>query len=134
MVNAVVPATTSGTGTSKGRAAKPTPRAIYARAGAVVTVVLMTVVGATSPALADALPNGGAGTAPPGVGANVGTVVSWVAWIVFTIAILSLFFTAFKMMTAHHRGEGGQQTAGLLYVFGGTMVAAAASGLVGALA
>jgi hypothetical protein len=134
MVNAVVPATTSGTGTSMKRAGKPNTRAIYARAGAALTVVLMTVAGAANPAFADALPDGGSGTTPPGVGANVDTVVGWVAWIVFTIAILGLFFTAFKMMTAHHRGEGGQQTAGLLYVLGGTVVAAAASGLVGALA
>jgi len=80
------------------------------------------------------LPSPGAGTAPPGVGAPVGTIVSWVAWIIFAIAILGLFFSAFKMITAHHRGEGGQQTASLLYVLGGTIVAAAASSIIGVLA
>lgn len=134
MVTAAVPALRSGTDTSMSRAATRKARAWYAKVGAVVTIVLMALVGSANAAFADALPNPGDGTTPPGVGTNVDTIVAWAAWIIFTIAILGLFFTAFKMMTAHHRGEGGQQTAGLLYVLGGTIVAAAASGLVGALA
>jgi hypothetical protein len=148
VVHATVPASRGGTDTSTGQAAKRSARAFYARAGAGATVVAMTLVATTYTAYAAAggtavttvpasggggLPNPGAGTAPPGVGTSVNTIVSWAAWIIFAIAILGLFFTAFKMMTAHHRGEGGQQTAGLLYVLGGTIVAAAASSLIGAL-
>jgi hypothetical protein len=155
VVHATVPASRGGTDTSTGQAAKRSARGFYAKAGAGATVVAMALVATTYTAYAaaavttvpaggsvttvpasglGALPNPGAGTAPPGVGTSVDTIVSWAAWIVFAIAILGLFFTAFKMMTAHHRGEGGQQTAGLLYVLGGTIVAAAASSLIGALA
>jgi hypothetical protein len=38
------------------------------------------------------------------------------------------------MITARHRGEGGQQTAGLLYVLGRRIAAAAASSIIGVLA
>jgi hypothetical protein len=149
VVHAAVRTTRDGTDTSTDRAPKLKARALYAKAGAAASVVAMTLAATTYTAYAAGpvaavttvpaggggnLPNPGAGTAPPGVGAPVGTIVSWVAWIIFAIAILGLFFTAFKMMTAHHRGEGGQQTAGLLYVLGGTIVAAAASSIIGVLA
>jgi len=83
---------------------------------------------------ADSLPGtSGNGTAPPGVSTNVDTIISWACWICFTIAILGVLFVAFKMIVQHHRGEGGQQFASLMYVLGGAILVAAASGIIGAL-
>lgn len=97
---------------------------------ALVVSLLMT---ATAWA-ADPLPGtSGGGTAPPGVGTNIGTVIGWASWVCFVIAILGVMFVAFKLMVMHHRGEGGQHFASLLYVLGGAILVAAASGIVGAL-
>ena len=49
------------------------------------------------------------------------------------IAVLGVMFVAVKMILQHHRGEGGQQMASLLYVLAGAVLTAAASGLIGAL-
>ncbi|HTW07542.1 MAG TPA: hypothetical protein VME46_08530 [Acidimicrobiales bacterium] len=75
----------------------------------------------------------GGGAAPPGVGTNIGTVIGWASWVCFVIAILGVMFVAFKLMVMHHRGEGGQHFASLLYVLGGAILVAAASGIIGAL-
>jgi hypothetical protein len=88
----------------------------------------------TGTAWAGALPGtSGGGSTPPGVGTNIDTVVAWASWVCFVIAILGVIFVAFKMIVQHHRGEGGQQFASLLYVLGGAILVAAASGIVGAL-
>lgn len=105
-----------------------------AKALTTAPMALVVAVLATSTAWADSLPGtSGGGTAPPGVGTNIGTVISWASWICFVIAILGVMFVAFKLMVMHHRGEGGQHFASLLYVLGGAILVAAASGIVGAL-
>ncbi len=112
------------------------PRAISCRAGASLTAAALSVTLAAPPgqAAGTGLPGtSGGGTAPPGVSGNVDTIISWASWIVFVIAIAGVLFVAVKMILQHHRGEGGQQMAGLFYVLGGAILTAAASGIIGAL-
>ena len=98
------------------------------------TTVTTGTAGAGGTAGGNGLPGtSGNGTAPPGVSTNVDTIISWACWICFTIAILGVLFVAFKMIVQHHRGEGGQQFASLMYVLGGAILVAAASGIIGAL-
>lgn len=75
----------------------------------------------------------GQGTAPPGSD-KVTTVISWIAWGVFAVAVLGVLLVAGRMMLKHQRGEGAEAAGGLGWVLGGCILAASASGLVGALA
>jgi len=111
------------------RQARRAGRALTAAPMALAVFLLVT-----GTAWADSLPGtSGGGAAPPGVGTNIGTVISWASWVCFVIAILGVMFVAFKLMVMHHRGEGGQHFASLLYVLGGAILVAAASGIIGAL-
>ena len=77
------------------------------------------------------VPNPGQGEAPPGSGGFL-MFLKWGAWIVFGLAVLGVLITAGAMMINHHRGQGGQHLAALGWVCGGSVVAASASGIVGA--
>jgi hypothetical protein len=76
----------------------------------------------------------GQGTAPPGVVAgDLDTIVSWVAWTVFSVAIIAMLAVAGHMMLSHRRGQGSDAGASLGYVLGGVVLAASASAIVGVL-
>ena len=68
--------------------------------------------------------------APPGSD-GVTTIVKWIAWIVFALAVIGVLVTAGAMMINNRRGQGGEHAASLGWVFGGCILASAASGLVG---
>lgn len=69
---------------------------------------------------------------PPGANGLL-TILGWVSWIVFAIAVAGVLIVAGKMMFDHRQGNGGGQAAtGLIWVLAGCIVAAVASGLVGA--
>lgn len=72
----------------------------------------------------------GAGEAPPGA-EGVTQVVSWVAWVVFALAVIGVLICAGLMMVNNRRGQGGESAASLGWVFAGCIIAGAASGLVG---
>ena len=59
------------------------------------------------------------------------TIVKWIAWIVFALAVIGVLVTAGAMMINNRRGQGGEHAASLGWVFGGCILASAASGLVG---
>lgn len=94
------------------------------------TVLLTYVV----PALAVTDP--GQGVAPPGAGAKIDTVVSWIAWLTFAGCLVGVLISAIGL--AFERGGpgggGGQGHMKLLWSLGACVVAASASALVGALA
>lgn len=77
------------------------------------------------------VPNPGQGEAPPGSGGFL-TVLNWTAWVVFGLAVLGVLITAGAMAINHRRGQGGEHLAALGWVCGGCVVAASASGIVGA--
>lgn len=72
-------------------------------------------------------------TAPPGSN-GLTTILGWIAWIIFGLAVAAILIVAGKMMFDHRNGQGGGQAAtGLIWVMAGAIVAAVASGLVGAI-
>lgn len=81
-----------------------------------------------------AVPNPGSGTQPPGkVGADVTTILSWGAWVVFAMCVAGVLTVAGMMAVSHRRGEGGQHASGLMWVGGGCALGASAAAIVGAL-
>ncbi|MHA7177924.1 hypothetical protein ACX80D_14865 [Arthrobacter sp. Sr24] len=78
------------------------------------------------------VPNPGTGTAPPG-SEGILTILQWVAWIVFALAVVGILITAGTMMVNNRRGEGGEHAGRLSWVLGGCILASVASALVGAL-
>jgi hypothetical protein len=77
--------------------------------------------------------NPGQGTAPPGVSGPVTTIISWTAWIVFALCVAGILTVGGKLAIAHQQGRGGEHGQGLAFVLGGAVLAASASGLIGAL-
>jgi len=71
-------------------------------------------------------------TQPPGT-EQVQTIINWIGWGVMTLGIVGILIVAAKMMINNRRGEGGENAAGLGWVFGGLILASAAGALVGAL-
>lgn len=70
--------------------------------------------------------------APPGSN-GLTTILGWIMWIIFGLAVAAILIVAGKMMFDHRNGQGGGQAAtGLIWVMAGSIVAAVASGLVGA--
>ncbi|MEN8582685.1 hypothetical protein ABFP37_08265 [Burkholderia sp. RS01] len=78
------------------------------------------------------IPNPGTGEAPPG-SEGLLTILKWVAWIVFGLAVAGILVTAGTMMINNRRGEGGEHAGRLAWVLGGCILAASAGGVVGAL-
>lgn len=78
------------------------------------------------------IPNPGTGEAPPGSDGLL-TILKWVAWIVFGLAVAGILITAGTMMVNNRRGEGGEHAGRLAWVLGGCILAASAGGVVGAL-
>ena len=76
------------------------------------------------------IPNPGTGEAPPG-SAGLLTILKWIAWIVFALAVVGILITAATMMINNRRGEGGEHAGRLAWVLGGCILASAASGIVG---
>ena len=69
---------------------------------------------------------------PPG-GGGVLKILGWGAWIVFGLAVLGLFGVAAQMMIDNKAGRGGgEHTKALMMVLAGCIIAAVASGIVGA--
>ncbi|MDK7353951.1 hypothetical protein [Rothia aeria] len=83
----------------------------------------------TAVVLAD-VPNPGQGQAPPG-SEGVTTVLGWIAWVVFALAVVGVLITAGAMMLNNRRGQGGEHAAALGWVFAGCIIAASASAIVG---
>ncbi|MCZ2404387.1 hypothetical protein IV498_14675 [Paenarthrobacter sp. Z7-10] len=78
------------------------------------------------------VPNPGTGEAPPG-SAGILTILKWVAWIVFALAVVGILACAGTMMVSNRRGEGGEHAGRLAWVLGGCILASVSSALVGAL-
>ena len=72
----------------------------------------------------------GAGEAPPGSDGVI-TIVKWIAWIVFALAVIGVLATAGAMVINNRRGQGGEHAATLGWVCAGCVLASAASGIVG---
>lgn len=72
-------------------------------------------------------------TQPPG-GGGLLLILGWGSWIIFGIAVLAIFIVAGKMMLDSRAGRGGGEAAsGLIWVLIGSIIAAVASGIVGAI-
>lgn len=99
---------------------------------AVLPAVLHPVA-QTLQAILAAVPDPGAGTAPPGVSAGFTTVLSWAKWIVSGLGVLGLFAVGGAMFLTHRRGQGGEHGAALGWVMAGCLVVAAAPQIAGAL-
>ena len=78
------------------------------------------------------VPNPGTGTAPPG-SEGLLTILKWIAWIVFALAVVGILISAGTMMVNNRHGQGGEHAARLSWVLGGCVLASVASGVVGAL-
>jgi hypothetical protein len=78
------------------------------------------------------IPNPGTGEAPPGSEGAL-TILKWLAWTVFGLAVAGILITAGTMMVNNRRGEGGEHAARLAWVCGGCILAGSASGVVGLL-
>jgi hypothetical protein len=78
------------------------------------------------------VPNPGTGEAPPG-SEGLLTILKWIAWIVFALAVVGILICAGTMMLNNRRGEGGEHAQRLGMVMGGCILASVASGVVGAL-
>ena len=97
---------------------------------ALATTALFTYV---MPALAVTDP--GQGVAPPGAGAKVDTIVSWIAWLTFAACLVGVLVSAISLaLERQTMGGGGQSHMKLLWALGACIVAASASAMVGALA
>lgn len=76
------------------------------------------------------IPDPGQGEAPPGSEGFL-TILRWIAWVVFGLAVVGVLVTAGMMMVNNRRGQGGEHAAALGWVFAGCIVAGSASALVG---
>jgi type IV secretory pathway VirB2 component (pilin) len=74
----------------------------------------------------------GAGQAPPGSD-QLNLVISWVAWIAFSICALGIIIAGAMMAIGQRRGEGGEHAARLGWVLAACIVIGSASLLVNAL-
>ncbi|WP_424108696.1 hypothetical protein [Rothia mucilaginosa] len=72
----------------------------------------------------------GPGEPPPGSDGVV-TVVKWIAWIVFALAVIGVLVTAGAMALNNRRGQGGEHAAALGWTCAACVLASAASGIVG---
>lgn len=80
-----------------------------------------------------AIPSPGTGIEPPGVGADINTIVGWVAWCAFAACVVGLLIAGAKAAIARRHQED--------FDFGGvakpliaTAIIAGAAGLVNAMA
>jgi len=78
------------------------------------------------------IPNPGTGEAPPGA-AGLLTILKWIAWVVFGLAVAGILITAGAMMINNKRGQGGEHAAALGWVLVGCALASSASAVVGLL-
>lgn len=78
------------------------------------------------------IPNPGMGEAPPG-SAGLLTILKWIAWVVFGLAVAGILITAGTMMINNKRGQGGEHAAALGWVLAGCALASSASAVVGLL-
>lgn len=69
---------------------------------------------------------------PPGFD-KIDTIINWLMWGVFTLAVAGVLITAGVMMVNNRRGEGGEHAQRLGWVLFGCILASAASALVAAL-
>lgn len=72
----------------------------------------------------------GQGEAPPGSDAFT-TVVKWVAWVVFGLAVIGVLITAGGLAVQNRRGQAGEHAASLGWVCAACVVAASAGAIVG---
>ena len=66
---------------------------------------------------------------PPGMG-GVTTVLSWLKWIAYAVAVAAIIIAGIMMMFRHRRGEGGENIGALGWVLGGVIVISAGGGLI----
>ena len=78
------------------------------------------------------IPNPGMGEAPPGAEGLL-TILKWIAWVVFGLAVAGILITAGAMMINNKRGQGGEHAAALGWVLAGCALASSASAVVGLL-
>ncbi len=79
-----------------------------------------------------AVPDPGAGVAPPG-SQNFLEILNWVAWAAFVVCVAGVLFAGIGMAVARQRGEGGERVAQLGWALGACVVVGSASGFVAAL-
>lgn len=72
----------------------------------------------------------GPGEPPPGSDGVI-TIVKWVAWVVFALAVIGVLVTAGTMALNNRRGQGGEHAAALGWTCASCVLASAASGIVG---
>lgn len=90
----------------------------------------MNTLTAVASALPFAVPDPGAGTAPPGF-ENFETIMGWGKWLALGILVMALIGAGVMMALGSRRGEGGEHAGRLGWVFGGVMTVSAAFALVG---
>lgn len=78
------------------------------------------------------VPNPGGGTAPPGVGDKILTLLQWVAYLATAACVGGVLYTAAKMALAHRRGDDTNLSQ-LGWVFAACILIGSASTVVGAL-
>lgn len=69
---------------------------------------------------------------PPGTQGIV-TILNWVSWSVFAVCLAGFLIAAGTMAIRHHRGGGTEEMGGLAKAAVATVLAAAASGIIGTL-
>lgn len=69
---------------------------------------------------------------PPGTEGFI-TIMGWVKWGGFAVAVVALIAAAVMMMIGRSRGEGGEHVGKLAMVLVGVVIIGAAAGLVGVL-
>lgn len=67
---------------------------------------------------------------PPGTDGLI-TVMGWIKWIGYIVAVIGIIVAAIMMFVSSRRGEGGEHMGRLGWIFGGIILIGCASGLVG---
>jgi hypothetical protein len=77
-------------------------------------------------------PSKGGGDAPPGA-SKLTKILRWAFWCVSALGVLGIMAVSAKMFTSFRNGEGSEHMSMLGRVLVGCILAASASGIVGAL-
>jgi hypothetical protein len=99
-----------------------------------VTFVQHALAADPSPAASGGLPDLGSGTAPPG-SAKVVTVLRWGLWAVTIACVAGVLLSSGRMAVQYRSqgGGGGEAMTGLVWTLIACVIAASATGIVGAL-
>jgi hypothetical protein len=69
--------------------------------------------------------------ATPPFGADLNTILQWIAWVATAACVVGILIVAATMAIRHQRGEGGQHVSGLGWVLAGCILIGTATALVG---